>query len=648
MRRDQSDPFTAMVATRSLTVDANPYETLARTPSGKSTSSIRSPKYNFFSAASPDKPSSPFHQQKIAEPTLTQAELSPTFASRSREPSAEQTTNGHSAKTNGHVRPAESPVKTRDEKKASQFAPLVDPTHKVPSTSNGPPEKHVEQEPPYYYLITTYISYLIFIVLGHVRDFFGKRFAKERYAHLQQQNGYAPLNSDFDNFYVRRLKTRINDCFNRPTTGVPGRYITLLNRESHDHNLSFQLTGEQTECLNMSSYNYLGYAESVGACADDVENVVNRVGISSCATRSEAGTLDIHEDLERLVARFIGKPASSVFSQGFGVNATIFSALVGKGCLVISDELNHASIRWGSRLSGASIRIFDHNSMESLEKLLREVISQGQPRTHRPWRKILVVVEGLYSMEGTMCNLPGLIELKEKYKFYLFIDEAHSIGALGRRGRGVCDFYGISPSKVDILMGTFTKSFGAAGGYIAGDQHMIEALRLTNAGSVLAEAMSPIIIQQISTSLRSIALEIPGLDGVERVERLAFNSIYLHLGLKKLGFIIYGHDYSPIIPLLLYNPAKMPAFSHEMLKRKIAVVIVAYPATPLVQSRVRFCVSAAHNKDDLDRLLEACDEIGDILQLKYKGGRTLKSLGNWKEDLTRETLEGYAGKAIKK
>ena len=533
--------------------------------------------------------------------------------------------------------------KKRDEKKASQYAPIVDPTHKLPSCA-AYAQKHDNQEddPPLYFLITTYISYLIFIVLGHIRDFFGKRFAQERYAHLKQRNGYAPLNSDFDNFYTRRLKTRINDCFNRPTTGVPGRFITLLNRESKDHNVSFKLTGGSTECLNMSSYNYLGYAEIVGACSDDVETTVRRVGMSACATRSETGTLDLHQDLEALVARFVGKPAATVFSQGFGVNATIFSALVSRGCLVISDELNHASIRWGSRLSGASIRIFQHNNMASLEKLLREVISQGQPRTHRPWRKILVVVEGLYSMEGTMCDLPGLVALRQKYKFYLFVDEAHSIGALGPRGRGVCDFYGISPNQVDVLMGTFTKSFGAAGGYVAAEMSMIKSLRLSNAGSVLAEGMSPIIIQQISTSLRSIAGEIPGLDGVERVERLAFNSIYLHLGLKKLGFIIYGNDYSPIIPLLLFNPAKMPAFSHEMLRRKIAVVIVAYPATPLVQSRVRFCVSAAHNKDDLDRLLEACDEIGDILQLKYKGGKNLKDFGEWRKLLTREAIQNYS------
>ena len=601
---------------------------LTRTPSSISEKSRLG---GIFAGAS--KPSSPY-----STPTPTTS-LSRTDYMSSAEfaasPSGDLAKSTDSALSNGNARAAK-----RDEKDARQYAPLKDPRHKVPSTSVGPPVAHIEEDPPLSFLITTYISYLMLIVLGHIRDFFGKRFASKRYAHLKQQNGYAPLNSDFDNFYVRRLKMRINDCFGRMTTGVPGRFITLLNRESYDHNITFSLTGGTTECLNMSSYNYLGYAESVGACADDVEQVVQQYGLSSCATRSEAGTLDLHEDLEKLTARFVGKPAASVFSQGFGVNATIFSALVDKGCLVISDELNHASIRWGSRLSGAAIRIFSHNSMEALEKLLREVISQGQPRTHRPWKKILVVVEGLYSMEGTMCNLPGLIALKEKYKFYLFIDEAHSIGALGRNGRGVCDFYGISPSKVDILMGTFTKSFGAAGGYIAADQHMIDKLKLSNAGSVLVEAMSPIVIQQVSTSLRGIAREIPGLDGVERVERLAFNSIYLRLGLKKLGFIIYGHPASPIIPLLLYNPAKMPAFSHQMLKRRIAVVIVAYPATPLIQSRVRFCVSAAHNKDDLDRLLDACDEIGDLLLLKYKGTR--KMAPGWKDELLEEVRRDYA------
>jgi len=258
--------------------------------------------------------------------------------------------------------------------------------------------------------------------------------------------------------------------------------------------------------------------------------------------------------------------------------------------------------------------------MGDLERKLREAISQGQPRTHRPWKKILVAVEGLYSMEGTMVDLPGVLSLKKKYKFFLYVDEAHSIGALGPRGRGVCDYFGIDPAEVDILMGTLTKSFGANGGYIAGEKHIIDGLRITNAASLLGESPTPSVLMQILTSLRLITGEIAPGQGEERLQRLAFNSRYLRLGLKRLGFITYGHDDSPIIPIVLYHPGKMSAFSHEMLKRKISVVVVGYPATPLISSRARFCISSAHNKEDMDRILAACDEVGDILQLKYSTG----------------------------
>lgn len=503
----------------------------------------------------------------------------------------------------------------------AQFGPLGSQSHKYSSRFEGGefPEP-IEDEPPYYFLLTTYISYLILIIFGHVRDFFGKRFRKERYRHLKEENGYAPLNSDFDNFYVRRLKMRINDCFARPTTGVPGRFITLLDRKSDDHNQTFRLTGTTTETLNMSSYNYLGFAQSEGPCADAVEAAVKRYGTSFTSPRGDVGTSDLHLEVEDLIARFVGKPAAMVFSMGFVTNAAAFPALVGKGCLIISDQLNHSSIRFGARLSGAVIEMFKHNDMNDLERLLRESISQGQPRTHRPWRKILVAVEGLYSMEGTMCNLPGLIALKRKYKFNLFVDEAHSVGALGPKGRGVCDYFGIDPSEVDILMGTLTKSFGANGGYVAAEKHIIDKLRVTNAATIFGESPTPPVLMQIATSLKIITGEIAPGQGEERLQRLAFNSRYLRLGLKRLGFIVYGHDDSPIIPLMLYNPAKMPAFSHELLKRKISVVVVGYPATPLVSSRARFCVSAAHTKDDLDRMLAACDQVGDVLQLKFSSG----------------------------
>ena len=188
---------------------------------------------------------------------------------------------------------------------------------------------------------------------------------------------------------------------------------------SEDNNNTFQLTGTRTRALNLSSYNYLGFAQARGGCADAVEEGIKRYGIGACGARLESGTLDLHQQTEALVAKFLGKEDALISSMGFATNSCILPALVGKGCLVISDELNHASIRYGVRLSGANVRMFKHNNMESLESLLREVISQGQPRTHRPWKKILLIVEGLYSMEGTLTNLPVIMELKKRYKVSL-------------------------------------------------------------------------------------------------------------------------------------------------------------------------------------------------------------------------------------
>ncbi|KAJ3503930.1 hypothetical protein NLJ89_g8211 [Agrocybe chaxingu] len=288
------------------------------------------------------------------------------------------------------------------------------------TTSQHPPgtplPPHVEQDPPYYILLSTYISYLILICLGHVRDFVGKRLSPASYRHLMPRNGYAPLNSDFDSFYTRRLKTRMDECFSQPVTGVAGRTILLLDRISPDYNHTQIFTGTRTRALNISSYNYLGFAQARGGCADAVEESIKRYGISSLGSRLEGGSTDLHAIGEALVANFVGMEDALISSMGFATNSTIIPALVGKGSLVISDELNHASIRFGTRISGSHVRMFKHNNMKSLENLLKEVISQGQPKTHRPWKKILVIVEGLYSMEGTLVNLPAILELKKKYK----------------------------------------------------------------------------------------------------------------------------------------------------------------------------------------------------------------------------------------
>jgi serine palmitoyltransferase len=180
----------------------------------------------------------------------------------------------------------------RQRRADAQFGPLSHPSHLYTSKSHGQPlAAPIEDDPPYYALLTTYVSYLILIVIGHIRDFFGKRFGdKKHYNSLKVQNGYAPLNDDFDSFYTRRLKLRLDDCFARTITGVPGRYITLLDRKSDDFNRTYQYTGTTTETLNMSSYNYLGFAQSEGPCADAVEEFVKRKGVTTFITRAYTGT----------------------------------------------------------------------------------------------------------------------------------------------------------------------------------------------------------------------------------------------------------------------------------------------------------------------------------------------------------------------
>lgn len=536
--------------------------------------------------------------------------------------------------------------------------------------------------PSYLTVLSTYLSYIVLILFGHVRDFIGRRFYPSTFAHLRERNGYAALNSDFDSFYTRRLKSRIDHCFERPVTGVCGRTVMTLDRVTYDFCRTFHLTGGKTRALNISAYNYLGFAQSVGECADNVSLGLDRYGISSGGTRLGVGQLDLQRQAELMVARFLHQEDAMLISMGFATNSTTIPAIAGPGTLILSDELNHASLRAGVRMSGASIRAYKHGDLQALEELLRESISQGQPRTHRPWKKIILLIEGLYSMEGTIVDLPRVLELKKRYRFYLYVDEAHSIGALGPRGGGVCQYFGIDPDQVDVHMGTFTKSFGAVGGYIAGKKTLIDRIRLLNHSNVYGETMAPPVIVQIMSTLATIMsvgndpcdLELlpnwmqfspeflAGVEGRRRLERLAFNARYLNHGLRKLGFIIWGSRDSPVVPLLIFQPGKMTLFSLYMLHRELAlppskrwqlldrewnctslehahvvahtpegvqpiprrppivVVVVAYPATPIISSRVRFCVSAAHTKEDIDDVLRACDEIGDVLGLKHTNG----------------------------
>ncbi|KAL4641385.1 serine palmitoyltransferase 3 isoform X1 [Arapaima gigas] len=476
------------------------------------------------------------------------------------------------------------------------------------------------EQAPMYVAVLTYLGFGIVTLFGYFRDFL--RAVGLEKCHLAQerdeQKDFVPLYQDFENFYTRNLYMRVRDNWNRPICSLPGPEFDLMERVSDDYNWTFRLTGRTIHnVINMGSYNYLGFAENNTNFLKPVADATKEYGVGVCSTRQEMGNLDIHEELEELVASFLGAEAAMTFGMGFATNSMNIPALVGKGCLILSDELNHTSLILGARLSGATIRVFKHNNMQSLEKLLKEAVTGGQPRTHRPWRKILILVEGIYSMEGSIVHLPEIVALKKKYKAYLYLDEAHSIGAVGATGRGVTQLYSLDPSDVDVLMGTFTKSFGAAGGYIAGKKELVDYLRAHSHSTVYATAMSPPVARQIIRAMKCIM----GLDGttmgIERVRQLAENTRYFRRRLQELGFIIYGSQDSPVVPLLLFMPGKVGAFSRAMLQRKIGVVVVGFPATPITEARARFCVSSAHTRDMLDKVLCALDEIGDYLGLKF-------------------------------
>lgn len=510
--------------------------------------------------------------------------------------------------------------------KHSEFGVLEHTDHLYKQQPTKPVKDRAEELVPYVTMVQTYILYLILIAIGHVRDFLDARFRPELSKDLREQDGYAPILTDFDSFYTRRLKTRLEDLFAHPTTGVPGRIINVFRRKFKENkffeleDVDDSLARKPEPLINLSSYNYLGFAQSAGRCADDAEQSIEEVGTTIPSTRFAGGNFKILRETEALIADFLGKEAAMIFSMGYGTNSMFLSNLIDKRCLVLSDQLNHASLRTGVRMSGAVINIFKHNDMDELERIIREQIAQGQPRSRRPWDKILIVFEGLYSMEGTMCDLPRMIELRRKYGVYLFMDEAHSVGAMGPTGRGICDYYGVDPKEVDILMGTFTKSFGSVGGYIAGSQELINRLMVANMNVIYGEPPTPAGLQQIQTSLRILRGEVNPGEGEMRLQRLAFNSRYLRIGLKRMGFVVSGHIDSPVVPVFLFHPTKLPLSAHWMFDHGIAIVVVGYPATDLTTARIRFCLSSAVTKGDLDHVLEQMEQMGDRYRLKVALG----------------------------
>lgn len=498
----------------------------------------------------------------------------------------------------------------------------------APGAEKEAPAQHGHIEPNaigVFSSIMTYFGYAVLIFFGHLRDFFGNMTRSSRYLGAVPRKGYAPLLKGFETFYNRRLYHRIQDCWNRPVSSSPGAHIDVVDRVTNDGNKTMVASpaGTVTKCLNLGSYNYLGFADDwQTSCKGPVMEGLEEYNISCASPAAEVGTTAVHRELERTTASFVGKPAAILFNMGYGTNASAIPSLVGAGSLIISDSLNHTSIVAGSRASGAKVAVFRHNDVAHLESVLRKAIVDGQPKTGRAWRKVVVMVEGIYSMEGEICNLKGVVATAKKYGAYMYVDEAHSIGALGATGRGVCEYCGVDPRDVDIMMGTFTKSFGAMGGYIAGSEECIAYLRGASSGSLYANSMSPTVCRQILTALNVIS----GADGTglgqRKLRAIKDNSNFFRQGLLDMGLEVLGDWDSPIMPIMLYNPAKISAFSRECLARNLAVVVVGFPATPLVLSRARFCISAGHSRADLADALKKIDEVATLIKIKYAKSST--------------------------
>ena len=474
---------------------------------------------------------------------------------------------------------------------------------------------------PLYLAIFGYISYTFLFCVSWIRELvygIGPHRGKNKHRFIEEhRKGYAPLYASFESFYVRNVYRRLADVFGNTIASVPGATVNVVERVSDDDNWSFKLKSNSgKECINLASYNYLGFAENDGPCTEQAISALNENGVAWSSSNHEIGANKIHQNLESTVARFLGAEDSIAVGMGFATNTLNIPCLVSKGCLVLSDEFNHASLILGLRLSGATVKVFKHNNTANMEQILRNAIIKGQPRTNRPWKKILIVVEGIYSMEGSICRLPEIIAIKKKYKAYLYLDEAHSVGAMGRNGRGIVDYFGLDPTDVDLMMGTFTKSFGAAGGYIAGSKTLIKYLRANSQAKCYSRTISPPVANQIISSMECIINK--ELGGIERIQQLSRNATYFRKRLQQMGFIVYGDNDSPVVPMMLFMPAKIQAFVVECLKQGVATVGVGFPATNMTEERVRFCISAGHTKAMLDKALKVIDGVGGYINCKYK------------------------------
>ena len=314
---------------------------------------------------------------------------------------------------------------------------------------------------------------------------------------------------------------------------------------------------------------------------------IKKYGTGCAGSRFLNGTLDIHVELEKRLARFVGKEEAIIYSTGFQVHLGVISCLTGREDYIIWDELDHASIIEGRRLSFSTQLKFKHNDMASLEKVLKSC----------PEDKVkLIVVDGVFSMEGDVANLPEIVALAKKYNAAIYVDEAHGIGVFGRQGRGTCDHFGVA-QDVDLIMGTFSKSFASLGGFVATDSITANYLRHNSRSYIFSASITP-----ASTAAVSAALDIMESEP-ERIEHLWEMTHYALDGFRNMGCEI-GNTSTPIIPLFIRDNNKTFRITRELFDEGVFVNPVVSPAVPSDSTLIRFSLMATHTKEQLDFALD--------------------------------------------
>jgi len=373
-----------------------------------------------------------------------------------------------------------------------------------------------------------------------------------------------------------------------------GLYVNIRVIESE---VSSWFIVDGKKCLNLTSNNYLGLA-SDRKLVEKVIEYIKKYGIGPAAVRTISGTMSIHIELERRLSNFKQVEDVILLQSGFMANLSVIPSIVSSEDVIFSDELNHASIIDGCRLSKAEIVRYKHLDMNDLEDKLKQYINK---------RRKLIVSDGVFSMDGDIAPINELIELANKYDAILMIDDAHGEGVLGRNGRGIVDHFN-AHNKVDIEVGTLSKAFGVIGGFVAGSQKLIEYLKQRARPFLFSSALT---VADVAANLA--ALEIMESSD-ELVRKLWENKNYFQENLRKMGFNL-GTTKTPITPIIIGDEKKAQQFSRELFENNIYVQAIVYPTVPKGTARLRVMISAIHTKEDLDFALEVFEKIGKKLSI---------------------------------